>query len=88
MIPDDAKLTEPYHPDPAINAEIIQAALEGERADLAAGYAPKFWRCPDCGSGHKRGHFMTIGVHRCLGCGYVGDGGTMHTKDTEGRLIA
>jgi rubredoxin len=76
-----------YHPDPEINTEIIAAALAGEIADLAAGYPPKYWRCPDCGNGHKRGHFMTIGVHRCLGCGYVGDGGTMHTHDADGRLV-
>ena len=49
-------------------------------------YALITWRCPDCGNGHKRGHFQTIGVHRCMGCGYVDDGGTMHTHDAEGRL--
>lgn len=76
-----------YHPDPEINAEIIEQARINEIADLAAGYPPKFWRCPECGSGHKRGHFMVIGVHRCLRCGYVGDGGTMHTHDAEGRLV-
>jgi hypothetical protein len=73
-------------PDPEINAKIEAQALEGELADLAAGYAPKFWRCPDCGAGHQRGHFQTIGVHRCMGCGYVGTGGTMHTHVAERQL--
>jgi rubredoxin len=76
-----------YHPDPEINAEIIAESLESERIDLAAGYLPRFWRCPDCGAGHGRGHFQVIGVHRCLGCGYVGEGGTMHTEDADGRLV-
>lgn len=76
-----------YHPDSEINEEIVAQALEAERIDLAAGYLPKFWRC-ECGAGHSRGHFQTIGVHRCLKCGYVGIGGTMHTHDAEGRLIA
>ena len=77
-----------YHDDPSINAEIVEGALQGEIADLAAGYPPKFWRCPDCGAGHGRGHFQVIGVHRCLGCGYVGEGGTMHTHDAKGRTLA
>lgn len=47
-----------------------------EAADLAAGFPPRRWRC-DCGAEHSRGHFLSIGVHRCLGCGYVGDGGTL-----------
>ena len=76
-----------YHPDPEINEEVIAAALEGERIDLAAGYNPRYWYCPDCASGHERGHFMTIGIHRCLGCGYVGAGGTMHTHDPAGNLV-
>jgi hypothetical protein len=65
-----------YHPDPEINQEIIADAIEAERADLAAGYAPQRWRCI-CGTEHSRGHFETIGVHRCLKCGYVGTGGVM-----------
>ena len=65
-----------YHPDPEINAEIIADALEGERADLAAGYPPRRWRCV-CGAEHARGHFGSIGVHRCLACGYTGAGGVM-----------
>ena len=76
-----------YHPDPEINAEIIEAARQAEIIDLAAGYPPRFWRCPDCGAGHKRGHFQVIGVHRCLGCGYVGDGGTVHTHDGQGVTL-
>jgi hypothetical protein len=69
-------MTAVYHPDPEINAEIAQTALEAEQADLAAGYPPRPWLC-DCGASHSRGHFMTVGVHRCLGCGYVGPGGVM-----------
>ena len=38
-------------------------------------------RCPECGASHGRGHFQVIGVHRCLGCGYVGDGGVMATPE-------
>jgi len=75
-----------YHPDVEINEGIIAEALAGEIVDLAAGYAPKFWRC-QCGAGHSRGHFQAIGVHRCLRCGYVGTGDTMHTHDAEGRLV-
>lgn len=86
-MPDSSLLERGYHPDPEINAEIVQAALEAERADLAAGYPPKFWRC-ECGAGHRRGHFQTIGVHRCMRCGYVGASGTMHTHDADGRLVA
>lgn len=75
-----------YHEDPEIDAEIRAEALESERIDLAAGYPPRFWRCP-CGRGHSRGHFQAIGIHRCLGCGYVGDRGTTHIHDAEGRLV-
>ena len=71
-----------YHPDPAINAEVMGDALDAETADLAAGYLPRWWVCPECGASHQRGHFMSIGVHRCMGWGYVGDGGTMHTNRT------
>lgn len=70
-----------YHPDAEINAEIAEAALEAERLDLSAGYPPRLWTCPDCGAGHGRGHFQVIGVHRCLRCGYVGDGGIMATPE-------
>lgn len=73
-----------YHPDPEINAEVIADAIAGEIADLAAGYPPKRWICP-CGASHSRGHFMTIGVHRCLKCGYYGDGGVMLTEDEVAR---
>ena len=66
-----------YHPDPVIDAEIRADALAAEQADLTIGYPPRRWECPDCGASHGRGHFMTIGVHRCLGCGYVGVGGVM-----------
>jgi hypothetical protein len=69
-----------YHDDPEINAEIAAAALESERLDLAAGYPPRHWTCP-CGASHSRGHFMTIGVHRCLRCGYTGEGGIMATPE-------
>jgi hypothetical protein len=71
------KLSAPiYHPDRAINAEVAADALDAERADLAAGYQPRCWRC-ECGAEHDRGHFLTIGTHRCLACGYVGTGGVM-----------
>jgi rubredoxin len=69
-----------YHPDPAINAEIVAEILAAETFDLAAGYPPRWWVCPECEASHQRGHFMQIGSHRCLGCGYVGEGGTMHTN--------
>lgn len=78
--------TRGYHPESGIDREIAADALVGELADLAAGYAPKFWRCPECGNGHGRGHFQAVGVHRCLYCGYVGTGGTMHTHRPEGAL--
>jgi hypothetical protein len=71
-----------YHPDPEINKEVIADALEAERFDLAAGYPPRRWRCL-CGAEHSRGHFGTIGVHRCLACGYVGAGGVL--LDEEGQ---
>jgi hypothetical protein len=77
--------TEPticYHPDPEINREVIADALDAERADLAAGYAPRRWRCI-CGAEHSRGHFMSIGIHRCLACGYVGSEGIMLDADGE-----
>ena len=65
-----------YHPDPEINAGVIADAIEAERADLAAGYPPRRWRCT-CGAEHSRGHFGTVGVHRCLSCGYTGTEGVM-----------
>lgn len=70
-----------YHPDPEIDAEVAAMSLEAERLDLAAGYPPRAWQCPTCGAVHSRGHFQTIGVHRCLRCGYVGEGGVMMTED-------
>jgi rubredoxin len=71
-----------YHADPAIDAEVRADALDVERFDLAAGYPARWWVCPDCGDAHRRGHYNgAIGAHRCLRCGYVGDGGTMHTND-------
>lgn len=65
-----------YHPDPEINAEVIADALEAERANLAAGFLPQRWRCI-CGTEHARGHVESIGIHRCLACGYVGTEGVM-----------
>jgi rubredoxin len=70
-----------YHPDPVIDAEVAAVALEAERADLSIGYPPRFWECPQCGNGHTRGHFLAIGQHRCLHCGYVGGGGVMSLPD-------
>lgn len=59
-----------------IEAELRADTLDAERADLVAGYPPRHWQC-DCGASHSRGHFQTIGTHRCLACGYVGTGGEM-----------
>lgn len=73
----------PYHPDAEIAAECHEQAVEAEATDVAAGYAPRGWRC-DCGAEHSRGHFLTVGVHRCLACGYVGTGGTLGDPP-EGR---
>lgn len=70
-----------YHPDPEIAAGIALEALAAERADLAAGYPPRRWSCPECATSHSRGHFMTVGVHRCLHCGYYGGGGVMELDD-------
>lgn len=67
-----------YHPDQQINDEIAQSLADAERFDLAAGYPPRWWTCPDCSASHQRGHFMAIGTHRCLRCGYVGGEGVMH----------
>lgn len=68
------------HPDPQIAVEIEADAREAEAADIAAGCPPRRWTC-DCGASHARGHFMSIGVHRCLRCGYVGDGGSIACYD-------
>jgi hypothetical protein len=59
-----------------IEDEVRAEERESEAADIAAGYPPRRWRC-DCGAEHRRGHFQSVGVHRCLGCGYMGDGGTL-----------
>lgn len=69
-----------YHPDPAINAGVAMDMLAAETADLAAGYPPRRWLCR-CGASHSRGHFLSVGQHRCLSCGYVGDGGVMIEQD-------
>lgn len=66
-----------YHPDPEISAEVAADVLDAERADLAAGYSPRRWRCPECRTEHDRGHFLGVGQHRCFRCGYVGTGGIM-----------
>lgn len=65
-----------YHPDPEINDEIAQQTLEAEISDIRAGFLPRRWICP-CGASHQRGHMWAIGVHRCLSCGYIGNGGIM-----------
>lgn len=65
-----------YHPDPETNAGVSADAIDAEREDLAAGFPPRRWRCV-CGAEHSRGHFGTIGVHRCLVCGYTGAEGVM-----------
>lgn len=66
-----------YHPDPIINAELIQQSIEAEAFDLSIGYPPRAWTCI-CGATHQRGHHLTVGTHRCLACGYVGTEGVMH----------
>lgn len=73
-----------YHPNPAINAEVILDVIEAEKHDLAAGYPPRRWTC-ECGASHSRGHFPigSIGSHRCMKCGYVGTGGVMWDPLTE-----
>lgn len=76
-------MPETYHPDPEISAEVAITARDAEAADIAAGYPPRRWSC-ECGASHARGHFQTIGVHRCLRCGYVGEGGFLHDPP-EGR---
>jgi hypothetical protein len=69
-------LTGRYHPDAEINEGIAADAREGEAANLAAGFHPAPWEC-ECGAAHRRGHFQSIGVHRCMNCGYVGTGGRL-----------
>ena len=76
-----------YHPDPEINDGIAADTLEAEAADLGAGMDPRRWEC-ECGAQHSRGHFMSVGVHRCLGCGYVGSGGRMFVEDEAPEGIA
>ncbi|MCG6115063.1 MAG: hypothetical protein MEQ84_07675 [Mesorhizobium sp.] len=82
-----AEMTVFYHPDPEFDAEIARQTLEDERSDLSLGYPPRRWIC-ECGASHQRGHFMgSVGVHRCLACGYVGDGGIMvDRKGEEGEF--
>jgi hypothetical protein len=65
-----------YHPDPEINSHIEEQMNQSEAIDMAAGYPPRWWKC-QCGAVHNRGHFGTIGSHRCLKCGYCGGGGVM-----------
>lgn len=80
--PGDAQPTiRKYHPNPEINAGIIQQAIEAEIFDLDAGYPARWWSCPKCESSHHRGHFGNLGNHRCLRCGYCGPEGTMHIND-------
>ncbi len=74
-----------YHPDPVINEGVAADVLAAEVADLEAGYVPRRWTCP-CGASHSRGHFISIGQHRCLFCGYVGTGGVMWDPQSEGGI--
>jgi hypothetical protein len=71
-----------YHPDPDINAGVAADVLAAELVDLRTGYPPRRWACP-CGASHSRGHFQAIGQHRCLHCGYVGEGGVMWDSESE-----
>lgn len=75
-------MTTLYHPDPDVNAGVAADVLLAEEADLAAGYPPRSWTC-DCGESHARGHFLSIGQHRCLACGYVGSGSVMWDPESE-----
>jgi len=72
-----------YHPDPEINAAVAADVLDAEVLDLAAGYPPRRWTCSECGHWHSRGHFVAIGQHRCLHCGYVGTGGVLWDQQSE-----
>lgn len=73
-----------YHPDPEINAAFAAEAAENERLNVGIGYPPSRWMCPDCGRSHARGFFPLGSVsHRCLGCGYLGDGGVLWDPATE-----
>lgn len=72
-----------YHPDPIVSADVARDVLAAEVADLAAGLPPRRWTCPECGRSHGRGHFLCIGQHRCLHCGYVGEGGVMWDETEE-----
>lgn len=78
---------QPYHPDPEINAEITAEMSEAEHFDLSAGLPARWWHCPECGASHQRG-FLPVGTnsHRCLKCGYVGNGGVL--LDQRERPIA
>ena len=71
-----------YHPDPNINAGVAADVLDAELVDLRIGYPPRRWTCP-CGVSHSRGHSLAIGQHRCLSCGYVGNGGVMWDQQSE-----
>jgi len=71
-----------YHPDPEMNEGIADDVLKAEIYDLSIGYPPRRWTCL-CGRSHSRGHFMAIGQHRCLWCGYVGTGGVMWDPQSE-----
>ena len=70
-----------YNPDPAIDAGLRRKANEAEAFDLSIGYPPRLWTCPCCSAAHSRGHFGSIGVHRCLRCGYSGDRGVLSLPD-------
>ncbi len=72
-----------YHPDPEINKGCILDAIEAERIDLSIGYPPRRWTCPQCRNSHSRGHFLSIGQHRCLHCGYVGTEGVMWDPQSD-----
>jgi len=72
-----------YHPDPMINEAIRIETLDNEVNDLSNGYPPRHWCCPQCRRSHGRGHFLALGQHRCLWCGYVGTGGVMWDPNCE-----
>ena len=74
----------PFHPDPAILAELELEARIAEAFDVTAGYQPRRWTC-QCGAAHARGHFPYVGSHRCMRCGYVGEGGSLLESSVGGQ---
>jgi hypothetical protein len=77
-----------YHPDPEINAVIALDAINAEVLDLRAGLPPRAWRCPSCESEHSRGPLTNGRQHRCLRCGYIGEGGRLADESERAHADA